>query len=174
VSENLVNETMDRAMQAVLDEIGGVPFDAEDRAYADAIRATLGPEDLVTPWRIIAEKPRPDTPLCDWVVPFRPGGAVMVGSTDVGDVTWAVPTTEVLISTLAIGTPGHSWQVTAQGKSPAAHKGMTHAGLAMARLAQRLIDDPALLAAAQREHAGRLSETPYVCPIPADVPVPAG
>jgi len=171
VSENLVNETMDRAMQAVLDEIGGVPFGEADRAYARAIRATLGPDDLSLPWRVIAEPAR-DVPLCDWVVPFRPGGEVLVGSTDVGDVTWAVPTTEVLVATQAIGTPGHSWQVTAQGKSPAAHKGMTHAGLAMARLAGRLIEDPALLAAARREHGERLARTPYVCPLPEGTPLP--
>ena len=174
VSENLVNEVMDRTMHRVLEEIGGVPFDEADRAYARAIQATLTPEDIVTPWKVVAERPRPDTPLCDWVVPLRPGGEVMVGSTDVADVTWAVPTTEVLVATLAIGTPGHSWQVTAQGKSPAAHKGMVHAGLAMARCAQMLIEDPALLAEAQAEHAARLAETPYVCPIPADVMPPVG
>ena len=172
VSENLVNEVMDRTMHAVLEEIGGVPFDEADRAYARAIQATLSAEDIATPWRVIKEKPRADTPLCDWVVRLRPGGEVLVGSTDVADVTWAVPTTEVLVSTLAIGTPGHSWQVTAQGKSPGAHKGMVHAGLAMARCAQRLIEDPALLAEARAEHAARLAETPYVCPIPAEVHPP--
>ena len=51
----------------------------------------------------------------------RPGGEVLIGSTDVGDVTWKVPTTEVLIATAAIGTPLHSWQMTAQGQSGAAH-----------------------------------------------------
>ena len=172
VSENLVNEVMDRTMHGVLEEIGGVPFDDADRAYARAIQATLSPEDIATPWRVIRERPRADTPLCDWVVKLRPGGEVLVGSTDVADVTWAVPTTEVLVSTLAIGTPGHSWQVTAQGKSAGAHKGMVHAGLAMARCGQRLIEDPALLAEAKAEHAARLAETPYVCPIPADVRPP--
>lgn len=173
VSENLVNEVMDRTMQRVLDEIGGVPFDEADRSYARAIQATLTPEDIAVPWRVIAESPRPGVALCDWVVPFRPGGEVMVGSTDVADVTWACPTTEVLVSTMAIGTPGHSWQVTAQGKSAAAHKGMSHAGLAMARCAELLFSDPALLAEARREHAGRLAATPYVCPIPDGVGLPA-
>lgn len=174
VSENLVNDVMDQTMHRVLEEIGGVPFDAEDRAYARAIQATLTPEDIATPWKVVAEPARPDTPLCDWVVRLRPGGEVLVGSTDVADVTWAVPTTEVLVATLAIGTPGHSWQVTAQGKSPGAHKGMLHAGLAMARCGQILIEDAALLAAAQAEHAARLAETPYVCPIPNDVMPPVG
>ena len=76
------------------------------------------------------------------------------------------------MATHAIGTPGHSWQVTAQGKSPAAHKGMSHAATAMARLAERLISRPALLAEARAEHAERLAATPYVSPLPADLSPP--
>ena len=169
VSSHLENLTMDRAMQDVLDEIGGVPFDDADRAFAARIQATLTEGDIATAYARVARDPEPDTPLFDGVVPMRPGGQVMVGSTDVGDVTWAVPTTEVLVATHAIGTPGHSWQTTAQGKMPAAHKGMTHAASAMGRLAQKLIADPALLAAAQEEHQRRLARTPYICPIPDDV-----
>lgn len=171
VSNNLVNEVMDRAMQSVLEDLGGVPFDGADRAYASAIRATLSEADLQAPWRAVAAEPRP-VPLCDWIVPLRPGGAAMIGSTDVADVTWACPTTEVLVATHAIGTPAHSWQITAQGKSPAAHKGMTHAAKAMAGLAVRLLSDPALLAAARAEHAQRLARTPYQCPLPADLAAP--
>ena len=56
----------------------------------------------------------------------------MMGSTDVGDVSWVVPTAQIRGATHAIGTPGHSWQVTAQGKTPAAHKGMVHVAKVMA------------------------------------------
>jgi aminobenzoyl-glutamate utilization protein B len=83
-----------------------------------------------------------------------------------------VPTTEVLVATAAIGTPLHSWQMTAQGQSGAAHKGMVHAAKAMGRVAQILLSDPARLAEAQAEHAARLARTPYVCPMPADHPPP--
>ncbi|MDP2732950.1 MAG: amidohydrolase [Hoeflea sp.] len=172
VSNNLVNETMDHAMHRALEELGGVGFDDEDQAYARAIQATLSPADIAAPYRIVAMTPRVNEPLCDYIVPLRPGGEKMVGSTDVADVTWAVPTTEVLVATHAIGTPAHSWQITAQGKSPAAHKGMTHAAKAMARCAEMLYSDAGLLAEAKAEHAGRLAETPYVCPLPADLKPP--
>jgi aminobenzoyl-glutamate utilization protein B len=171
VSNNLVNEVMDRAMQEVLEAIGGVPFDAADQDFARAIRATLTPEDLLAPWRGIGRAPE-EMALFDGVVGLRPGGDLMIGSTDVSDVTWAVPTTEVLVATHAIGSPGHSWQITAQGKSPAAHKGMAHAARAMARLAQRLIEEPVLLAEAKAEHAGRLARTPYRSPLPPEVRPP--
>ncbi len=174
VSNNLVNEAMDRAMHRALEELGPVPFDAADRAYARAIQATLSADDIAAPYRGVAMEPR-QTPLCDWIVPLRPGGEIMIGSTDVADVTWAVPTTEVLVATHAIGTPAHSWQITAQGKSPAAHKGMTHAARAMARCGQMLLEDAGLLAQAKAEHAARLAKTPYACPLPADLrpPVPS-
>jgi aminobenzoyl-glutamate utilization protein B len=172
VSNTLENKVMDGAMQQALEELGGVPFDEADRAYARAIQATLGEADLAAPYRGVAMDPRTDEPLCDYVVPLRPGGEVLIGSTDVADVSWAVPLSEVLVATHAIGTPAHSWQITAQGKSPAAHKGMTHAAKAMARCAQMLIADPALLARAQAEHAERLAKTPYRNPLPADVSPP--
>ncbi len=169
MQENLV---MDRALQSVLDTLGGVAFDAADRAYAAQIQATLTPEDISVPYRVVALKPRADTPLCDWVVPLRPGGEIMTGSTDVADVSQVVPLTHLMASTHAIGTPGHSWQITAQGKTPAAHKGMTYAATAMARVVQTLIGDAGLLAAAKAEQAGRLAEEPYVSPMPVAVKAP--
>ena len=172
VSNMLGNGVMERTMQRALEDLGPVPFDAADRAYATAIQATLSPDDIAAPYRAIGETPRPATPLCDWIAPLYPQGEVMIGSTDVADVSWAVPLVQVLVATHAIGTPGHSWQVTAQGKAPAAHKGMVHAAKAMARCGELLFADPALLAEARAEHAARLAREPYVCPIPDDVQAP--
>jgi aminobenzoyl-glutamate utilization protein B len=159
-------------MQEVLDEIGGVPFDDADRVYASAIQATLSAEEISQPFRRAGVPVRTDVPLCDWIAPRGQAGEVMIGSTDVADVSWAVPLVQVLTATMAIGTPFHTWQVTAQGKSPAAHKGMTHAALAMARCAERLFSDPALLRAAEAEHTRHLAAEPYRCPIPEDVMPP--
>ncbi len=49
------------------------------------------------------------------------------GSTDVGDVSWVTPTAQCWAPAWAIGTAPHTWQVVAQGKSPAAHKALAHA-----------------------------------------------
>src|SRR5476649_1546328 len=70
--------------------------------------------------------------LCEAIVPLDAPRVPMVGSTDVGDVSWVVPTVQARGATYAIGTPGHSWQLTAQGKMPAAHKGMVHVAKVMA------------------------------------------
>jgi aminobenzoyl-glutamate utilization protein B len=100
----------------------------------------------------------------------KPNGGV--GSTDVGDVSWVVPTVQARGATYAIGTPGHSWQLTAQGKMPAAHKGLVHVAKVMAGTALDAIRDETLLARAKADHQARVGKTPYVCPLPAELDPP--
>jgi aminobenzoyl-glutamate utilization protein B len=90
----------------------------------------------------------------------------MTGSTDVGDVSWVTPTVQMGAGTAIIGTPGHSWQMVAQGKTPAAHKGMIHGAKVMAATAVDLLTDAELLAAARAEFADVVSVTPYDKPLP--------
>ena len=73
---------------------------------------------------------------------------------------------------IAIGTPGHSWQITAQGKSGQAKKGMVNAAKVMAGVAVDALGDPALIARAKADHKARTEVTPYDCPLPADVKPP--
>ena len=115
-----------------------------------------------------------DTPLCDTLVPLDGKTAPMVGSTDVGDVSWVVPTVQARGATYAIGTPGHSWQLTAQGKMPAAHKGLVHVAKAMAGTALDVLQNPELLEAAKADHQAQVRRTPYVCPLPAELQPPVG
>lgn len=98
----------------------------------------------------------------------------MAGSTDVGDVSWVCPTAQVNTACYASGTPGHSWQLVAQGKAPVAHAAMLQAGRVMAGTAIDLFESPELLEKAKAEHAARVGDG-YVCPIPAGVkPHPMG
>lgn len=172
VSNLLGNEPLEAAMQKVFDRLGAPDFDEADRAFAAKIQATLGPEDIPSAYRRQGVPVRANTPLCDWVIPRETVGDPMLGSTDVGDVSWAVPTVQARVATHAIGTPGHSWQVTAQGKMPAAHKGMVHVAKVMAATAVEALKDPGLIARAKADHQQRLATSPYICPIPADVTPP--
>ena len=117
-------------------------------------------------------KPRMNVPLCDTIFPPESGDGTLVGSTDVGTVSWVVPTVQMRGATYAIGTPGHSWQLVAQGKAPAAHKGMEHAAKVMAGTAIDLLLDPTLIDAAKVDFRERLAGTPFVNPIPDDVNPP--
>ena len=172
VSNLLGNTPLEQAMQRQLEHLGPPPFDAADRKYAAEIQATLTLEDIASAYARAGVAARRDNPLCDFIVPYGTKGAPMMGSTDVGDVSWVVPTVQARGATYAIGTPGHSWQITAQGKSGQAKKGMVHAAKVMAGVAVDALGDPALIARAKADHKARTDVTPYDCPLPADVKPP--
>ena len=165
MSNLLPNAPLEGAMYRNFERLGPPGFDAADREFAARIQATVSPEDIESAHRRFGI-PVTDAPLCDRIVPLEARGAKMVGSTDVGDVSWAVPTVQARGATYAIGTPGHSWQLTAQGKTPAAHKGMVHVAKVMAATAADILADTELLAEARADHRRRLARTPYICPLP--------
>lgn len=172
VSNLLGNRPMEEAMQVELEKLGPVPFDEADRDFAREIQKTLTDADIAATFKRIGTKPQKGLALCDFVAPLDRAHEGGDGSTDVGDVSWAVPTVQARVATCAIGTPFHTWQTVAQGKAPAAHKGMIYAAKAMAATACRLIENPDLVAAAKDTHQAHLADTPYVCPIPDDVHPP--
>lgn len=166
-------------LEAVMEDhvlaLGAPAWDDADRAFARAIRATLTAEDIADTFFRCGLPLDREKPLADFVVPLAQAALAAQGSTDVGDVSWAVPTVQAWVATCAIGTPFHSWQLTAQGKTPAAKKGMVQAARIMAATARTLFERPDVLAAAQADHAARLAAQPYLCPMPPEVtpPIPA-
>ena len=174
VSNLMPNAPLERLMQDNLDRLGPPPFDEEDRAIAKKFQETMTEEDIASAWRRIGLPMRKGVSLCDTVPPLERNGAPMLGSTDVGDVSWVVPTVQARGATYAIGTPGHSWQLTAQGKLPLAHKGMVHVAKVMAGTAVDAIRNPAVIEKAKADLRERTAATPYACPIPPDVNPPIG
>jgi aminobenzoyl-glutamate utilization protein B len=171
VSNLLGNRPLEEAMHECYERLGPPPFDDLDRGFARKIQATLSDEDISTAFRRVGAA-RDDAPLCHQIVPLDSRRTPMVGSTDVGDVSWVVPTVQAHAATYAIGTPGHSWQLTAQGKTPAAKKGMVHVAKVMAATAVQAFADQTLIDRAKADLAARIKDQPYVCPIPSDVNPP--
>ncbi len=172
VSNLMANGPLEAAMHRNFERLGPPPFDAADRAFADEIRATLSPEDIAAPYRRAGLPIRQDQPLADAIVPLGLRGEPLLGSTDVGDVSWKVPLVQADGATVAIGTPFHSWQLTAQGKSPLAKKGMIHVAKVMAATAIDAFQDGTLVARAKADLAARQNGNPYISPLPADVHPP--
>lgn len=83
------------------------------------------------------------------------------GSTDVGDISWLVPTTGFSTSCWAPGTPGHSWQVIAGSGTTIGKKGMQLAARVLAVTAWDLYTNPGRLLEAQAEHERRLGQRKY-------------
>ncbi len=173
------NEVLEKVMQANLESLDLPEPTGEEIEFALAIRDTLDADDrqnemrsLVSRYgerdaRKIAEKLQ--GPLCTMVLPYKPSEKIMSGSTDVGDVSWIVPTVQCNFSCHALGTPGHSWQMVAQGKSTWAHKGMLGAAKAMVGTALDLLLDPSKVEEAKEELQERVGGEPYRCPIPEGV-----
>lgn len=167
---NLVGNTpLETLMHNHIERVGLPPFDEADKATAAKFQETFSQADIAASFGRFGLKVRKGVSLCDVIFPPESGDGTLVGSTDVGTVSWVVPTVQMRGATYAIGTPGHSWQLVAQGKLPAAHKGMTHAAKVMASTAVDLILKPELVAEAKADFAARLEGTPFINPIPDDV-----
>ena len=92
----------------------------------------------------------------------------MGGSTDVGDASYCAPTAQINMCTEAMGTPGHTWQVTAQSCSSIAHKGTIKAAQVMALSGLYALEDPELLKKAKEELLQQ-NGGGYRCPMPPEI-----
>jgi len=172
VSNLMANTPLEQAMHDNFQRLGPPKFDEADRAYAERIRATLSDADIAAAFDRAGVPLRRDLAMCDFVIPFGARGRGGNGSTDVGDVSWVVPTVQARGATCAVGTPFHSWQLTALGKSPAAHKGLVHVAKVMAGTALDALQDPGLIERAKADLAERTRDTPYQSPLADDVQPP--
>ena len=124
----LPNEYLARLLQKNLERVGGVSYTAADNAFAERLQKTL--IGTVPP---VSE--------AGTVIPFR-GFGVQSASTDMGDVSWRVPTVQLSAATWVPGTPAHSWQAVAAGGTDIGAKGMMVAAKTMTLTAMDLFTDP--------------------------------
>jgi aminobenzoyl-glutamate utilization protein B len=166
----LPNMTITHHMDQVLQELGPIPFDEEDYAYAKAV-ASQYPESARA--NALSKRKLPTSIVNDGLSaepwPILDEGELGSGSTDVADVSWIAPTGQIRTTCFALGVPGHSWANTATGGVGIGRKGMLHAAKGMAIAAADFILDPALLQAAKDEFAQLTAGRPYKCPIPDHV-----
>ncbi|MGL6219420.1 MAG: hypothetical protein ACRC36_15390 [Lacrimispora sphenoides] len=81
----------------------------------------------------------------------------------------AVLTATAVVTTAPNGTPAHSWQRVATGKSSIAHKGMITAGKIIAMTAPDLLENPEIINKAKEEHIRNLNGKPFVNAIPLEI-----
>ncbi len=169
VSNLIGNRPLEEAMQTNIDRLGPPQFDDADKQFAEAIRETLTRDDITASYHRIGTEPDYELALCDFIAPLDRNPTGGEGSTDVGDVSWAVPTVQARVTTCAMGTPFHTWQLTAHGKTGIAHKGMLHAAKIMAGTGRDLFEQTDRLDDARRAHEAQQARTPYECPMPDNV-----
>ena len=165
VSNLVYNETLGNIMQGNLDQLGAPEFSKEDHLYAKKYQDTLTRKDIESAYSHAGIDLVEGQVLAETVVAGDVKPVDMGGSTDVADVSWVVPTVSLWGANYAIGTPFHSWQMTAQGKSSIAIKGMTHAAMVMAATGSDLILNKTILDDAWSEHNKTIEKTGYMLPI---------
>ena len=179
-AELLPNFTIEQALYRNLEEIGVPDYSPEDLELAEALKASYpgsgisgvyGMRDPAVAKTVRTLSQDGKKPVNDFIPPLYSTTQFSPGSTDVGDVSWLTPTSQIETVCWPAGVPGHSWQIVACGKSELAHKGMFLAAKVLAGTAVDLLSDGALLARARAEFEER-SAGGYVCPIEQDaVPI---
>ncbi len=149
--ETLPNKPLAIAVQKNLEKVGGVHYTAAEAAFAKKIQETYA-------YKV------PPVEAAATVAPLRLEdiNTVFYASTDVGDVSWTVPTIGMGAATWAPGTPPHSWQAVACGGTDIGFKGMMVAAKTMTLTCIDLLTDKTLLEDAKKEfNAARGADFKY-------------
>lgn len=133
-------EVLANKMYDNLETVGGVSYTEEEMAFAKTLQSTFNASKV------------PDLKEAENIQKFnveryRRGG----GSTDVGDVSWAVPTVGLRTATYVPGTPSHSWQAVACAGNSIGKKGMLVAAKTLTGMALDLLNDEELIEDAKAE-----------------------
>lgn len=142
--ELLPNITLNEVMYNNLQQVGGVKYTPNERAFAEQLYETL---------------PTKTTDLQSVEQVFKEAPDVLSGSsTDVGDVSWAVPTVGLSTATWVANTPAHSWQAVAAGGTGIGQKGMMVAAKTLALTAADLFENQEIIEKAKKEFIERRGE----------------
>ena len=144
----LPNETLSEVMYKNLVSVGGVKYNDKEIKFAQQILDTYEGDYNIES----AEE------ITSYSVEKRNGG----GSTDVGDVSWKVPTAGMSAATWVPGTSAHTWQAVAAGGTSIGIKGMLIAAKTIALTAQDIFTDSDIIIRAKKELEERIGKNdPY-------------
>jgi aminobenzoyl-glutamate utilization protein B len=149
----LPNDALTSLVARNMQKAGGYQYSAEERQFAQGIEKTLPSA---------TGRSGPDKILTD----FREG--VDTYSTDVGDVSWNVPTVHFFTATYVPGTAAHSWQAAAAAGSSIGRKGMAVAARTIVLSVVDLLSNPEQIDAAKTTFEKRKSGRTWTTRIPRD------
>ena len=132
----LPNDTLQKIVHKNLESLGGIKYNAQENAYA-----SLMYETFFEPDNQIGSQ--------ETVRPFKTSHGY--GSTDVGDVSWNVPTAGFRAATWVPGTASHSWQAVASGGTSIGLKGAELAAKTLAMSAIEIYSNPSIIKEAKDE-----------------------
>jgi aminobenzoyl-glutamate utilization protein B len=137
--EILPNSTLQQDMHLNLTMVGGYKYTDKEVAFAEKLGRSL---------------PGARTgaiELAEQIQPYNPNPLPGQFSTDMGDVSWNVPTAGLNAAVVAPGVPLHSWQATACTGTTIGLKGMMVAAKTLALTAVDVFTTPELIKKAKAE-----------------------
>ena len=169
----LPNRTLSDLVVSNMRQIGPPEYSEEEKKFAKEIGKTIPPD---TKKESLRKSKRPDWEKLldvdlDRTIPdtWERWGA---GSSDVSDVSWKTPTAEFTTATFILGSPGHSWQNTAQSGMGIGHKSLIFAAKTMSACVIDLLTKPETLEKIQGEFKQRLGGRVYESPLPPEMKPP--
>ncbi len=173
------NRVITGVFHQIMTELGAPEWTDEELDFASKMQDELGPDTLQSSLHRLGEEASllRQTQVCDVVFPEEEGITQGKGSTDVGDVSWVVPTGQFNTACYVLGAPGHSWAVTACSGMSIGHKGMIFAAKVLGIAGTRFMTDENLRERARTEWKKRLDGKVYKTPVPSEIkrpPLPFG
>jgi len=142
----LINKTLALNMQANLEKVGGITYTPDELIFGKQLQSTFSGK----------------IPSLDSASIIKPlESEKNQGSTDVGDVSYVVPTVGLTTATWVPGTPAHSWQAAACGGKDMAIRATVLAAKALTYTAIDLFLDPVLISKAKEEFKLSIGDYQY-------------
>ena len=166
----LPNDVLSALLDTSLREIGVHTYTEQEKEFAREIEQTFPKGQkraILNAYHLPSEFL--DVTLHEEVAPDLFKGEMLWGSTDVGDVSWIVPTGQIISACYVLGTTPHTWQAVAAAGSSIGHKGMLTAARALTYAGYQLMTRPKLLAEAREAFEKAKEGKNYISPIPPDL-----
>jgi aminobenzoyl-glutamate utilization protein B len=155
--ELVPNPPLSELLHRNLESIGPPGFTEEERAFARRLQ-----QPLIDDFQL-----NPPQPLDESLHPLTPTPKPSKGSTDVGDVSWHVPTGGFRTACFPAECPGHTWQNVAAIGSSIGEKGIHYAARVLAVSAIELLEKPETIVQARADWQARMQNRKYTTLIPA-------
>lgn len=154
--ELITNTPLSELLHKNLVAVGAPKFSPQDRAFARRLQQPLI-EQFGTKFPLAID---------ETIYPVAQSSKPSKGSTDVGDISWFVPTGGIRTTCLVAESPGHSWQNVACIGSSIGEKGIIYASKVLAISALDLLEKPELVTAAKADFKSRMKDRQYTTLIP--------
>jgi aminobenzoyl-glutamate utilization protein B len=154
--ELIPNTPLSELLVKSLTAVGAPTFTDEERAFARRLQQPLI-EEFGTQFPLAID---------EGIHPLSSSSDPAKGSTDVGDISWFVPTGGLRTTCMVAKSPGHSWQNVATIGSTIGEKGTIYAAKVLAITAIDLLEKPELIAAAKSDWQTRMKDREYTTLVP--------